>query len=79
MGKQFIAVLLVSVSLSTGIGFAMGSATSPEPADAAASSQVVKQLKQINSKLGAQQQSPGSVRGLLTIICDYTASISCTP
>jgi hypothetical protein len=39
----------------------------------------VDQLKAINSKLGRKQQSQGSVRGLLTIICDYTASIDCSP
>jgi hypothetical protein len=33
----------------------------------------------MNSKLGRTQTSKGSVRGLLTIICDYTASISCKP
>jgi hypothetical protein len=80
--KQLVAVVVVVAALSAGIGYGLGSATSPEDADAASASQnsaIVDQLRAINSKLGRKQQSQGSVRGLLTIICDYTASIDCSP
>jgi peptidoglycan hydrolase CwlO-like protein len=33
----------------------------------------------LNSKTGDTQTAEGSVRGLLTIICDYTAPINCKP
>ena len=82
MRKQLVTVVVVVAALSASIGYGLGSATSPEPADAASASQtsaIVDQLKAINSKLGRTQTSKGSVRGLLTIICDYTASISCKP
>jgi hypothetical protein len=82
MGRQLIAVILVVAALSASIGYGLGSATSPQAADAASASQnsaIVDQLKRINSKLGRTQTSKGSVRGLLTIICDYTADIDCKP
>jgi hypothetical protein len=82
MKRQLIAVIVVVAALSASIGYGLGSAASPQAADAASASQstaIVDQLKRINSKLGSTQTSKGSVRGLLTIICDYTASISCTP
>ena len=84
MRKQLIIVVVVVAALSASIGYGLGSATSPEAADAASAtasqnSAIVDQLKAINSKLGRTQTSKGSVRGLLTIICDYTASISCKP
>jgi hypothetical protein len=82
MMKQLVALVLVVAALSASIGYGLGSATSPEAADAASASQnsaIVDQLKAINSKLGRKQTSQGSVRGLLTIICDYTASIDCSP
>lgn len=82
MRKQLVTVAVVVAALSASIGYGLGSATSPEPADAASASQtsaIVDQLKAINSKLGKTQTSKGSMRGLLSIICDYTASIDCTP
>jgi type II secretory pathway pseudopilin PulG len=82
MRRQLIAVIVVVAALSASIGYGLGSATSPQAADAASASQntaIVDQLKAINSKLGRTQTSKGSVRGLLSIICDYTASIDCTP
>ena len=82
MRKQLVTVVVVVAALSASIGYGLGSATSPEPADAASASQtsaIVDQLKAINSKLGKTQTSRGSMRGLLSIICDYTASIDCTP
>ena len=82
MRRQLIAVIVVVAALSASIGYALGSATSPQAADAASASQssaIVTQLKAINSKLGKTQTTKGSVRGLLSIICDYTASIDCTP
>ena len=82
MRKQLVTVVVVVAALSASIGYGLGSATSPEPADAASASQtsaIVDQLKAINSKLGKTQTSKGSMRGLLSIICDYTASIDCTP
>jgi hypothetical protein len=82
MKKQLITVVVVVAALSASIGYGLGSATSPQAADAASASQssaIVDQLKAINSKLGRSQTSKGSVRGLLTIICDYTASVSCSP
>jgi hypothetical protein len=90
MTRQLLAVVFISVVLSTAIGFALGSATSPEAANAtnAATPQqeMVRQLKRLNvqmaalnSKTGDTQTSEGSVRALLTIICDYTAPINCKP
>lgn len=82
MRKQLVTLVVVVAALSASIGYGLGSATSPQTADAASASQstaIVDQLKAINSKLGRTQTSKGSVRGLLTIICDYTASISCKP
>jgi hypothetical protein len=82
MMKQLVAFVVVVAALSASIGYGLGAATSPEAADAASASQnsaIVDQLQAINSKLGRKQQSQGSVRGLLTIICDYTASIDCSP
>jgi hypothetical protein len=82
MRKRLIAVVVVVAALSASIGYGLGSAASPQAADAASASQstaIVTQLKAINSKLGRTQTSKGSVRGLLTIICDYTADIDCKP
>jgi hypothetical protein len=82
MRKQLIVVVVLVAALSASIGYGLGAATSPPAANAASASQsseVVDQLRAINAKLGRRQTSRGSVRGLLTIICDYTASISCTP
>jgi peptidoglycan hydrolase CwlO-like protein len=86
MAKQLIALVLIAVLVSTATGFALGTASNPQRAGAATSSEVVTQLKRLNNKvktlnvqIGEQQQSRGSVRGLLTIICDYTASIDCKP
>ena len=90
MTRQLLAVVFITVFLSTAIGFTFGWAASPENANAtnAATGQteVVKQLKKLNaqmaslnSKTGDTQQAAGSVRGLLTIICDYTAPINCKP
>ncbi len=36
-------------------------------------------LDKLNAQVGNTQTAQGSVGGLLTIICDYTASISCKP
>jgi hypothetical protein len=82
MRKQLVVVVVLVAALSASIGYGLGTATSPPAADAASASQsseVVDQLRAINAKLGRRQTSRGSVRGLLTIICDYTASISCSP
>jgi hypothetical protein len=92
--RQLLAVVLVAVVLSTAIGFTLGWASSPESANAATgNAEVIKQLKRLNvqvntlntrmntlnSRIGDTQTSDGSVRGLLTIICDYTAPINCKP
>ena len=37
------------------------------------------QMAALNNKTGDTQTSEGSVRALLTIICDYTAPINCKP
>ena len=87
MTRQLLAVVFITVVLSTAIGFALGWATSPEAATAATPQQeMVRQLKRLNvqmaalnSKTGDTQTAEGSVRGLLTIICDYTAPINCKP
>lgn len=88
MTRQVLAVFFITVVLSTAIGFTIGWATSPENANAATGQQaeVIRQLKRLNvqvaalnSKTGNTQVSEGSVRGLLTIICDYTAPINCKP
>jgi hypothetical protein len=92
--RQLLAVVLVAVVLSTAIGFSLGWASSPESANAATgNAEVIKQLKRLNvqvntlnmkmttlnSRIGDTQTAEGSVRGLLTIICDYTAPINCKP
>jgi peptidoglycan hydrolase CwlO-like protein len=92
--RQLLAVVFVAVVLSTAIGFTLGSASSPESANAATgNAEVIKQLKRLNvqvntlntkmntlnSRIGDTQTADGSVRGLLTIICDYTAPINCKP
>jgi hypothetical protein len=87
MTRQLLAVVVVSVVLSTVIGFVLGWVASPQNANAATgNAEVVRQLKRLNvqmgslnSKTGDTQQSEGSVRALLTIICDYTAPINCKP
>jgi hypothetical protein len=82
-----LAAVVLTAILSTVIGFALGSATSPEAANAATpQTEMVRQLKRLNvqmaalnNKTGDTQTSEGSVRALLTIICDYTAPINCKP
>lgn len=87
MTRQMLAAVLVAVVLSTVIGFTLGWVSSPENANAATpQTEMVRQLKRLNvqmaalnSKTGDTQTSEGSVRALLTIICDYTAPINCKP
>lgn len=94
MTRQLLAVVFITVVLSTAIGFTIGWAASPDNANAATPQQeMVRQLKRLNvqmtalnnktaalnAKTGDTQVSEGSVRGLLTIICDYTAPINCKP
>lgn len=87
MTRQMLTAVVVAVVLSTMIGFALGWASSPEDANAATpQTEMVRQLKRLNvqmaalnSKTGDTQTSEGSVRALLTIICDYTAPINCKP
>jgi hypothetical protein len=94
MTRQILAIVVITVVLSTAIGFTIGWATSPEKADAATGqAEVIRQLRRLNTqmtalnnktaalnaKTGDTQVSEGSVRGLLTIICDYTAPINCKP
>jgi hypothetical protein len=87
MTRQMLATVLVAVVLSTVIGFTLGWLSSPQNANAATpQTEMVRQLKRLNvqmaalnSKTGDTQTSEGSVRGLLTIICDYTAPINCKP
>jgi hypothetical protein len=84
-----LTAVLVAVFLSTVIGFTLGWVSSPENANANATTgqtEVVRQLKRLNAqmaalntKTGETQTSEGSVRALLTIICDYTAPINCKP
>jgi hypothetical protein len=85
--RQLLAVFFMAVVLSTAIGFTLGWAASPESANAATGqAEVIRQMKRLNvqmaalnSKTGDTQTSAGSVRALLTIICDYTAPINCKP
>jgi hypothetical protein len=90
MTRQLLAVVFITVFLSTAIGFTIGWAASPESANATNAAtpqqQMVQQLKRLNvqmaalnAKTGDTQTAEGSVRGLLTIICDYTAPINCKP
>lgn len=79
MARQLLLAVIVSVVVSTSIGFALGAASSPQNAGAASTNDVVTELQKLNSKIGKRQGSKGSVRGLLTIICNYTASIDCGP
>jgi hypothetical protein len=86
--KQLLVVVVVAVVLSTAIGFTLGWVSNPQSANAGTTgnAEVVRQLKKLNvqmgslnSKTGDTQTTDGSVRGLLTIICDYTAPINCKP
>lgn len=89
MTRQLLVVVLITVFLSTAIGFTIGWAANPESAKGASATpqqEMVKQLKKLNSqvaalneKTGDTQTAFGSVRGLLTIICDYTAPVNCKP
>ena len=87
MSRQLLAVVIVAVLAGSAFGFALAEASNPPSADAASTNtQLVTELKKVNAKLatlnrqtGTSQTAEGSVRGLLTIICDYTASISCKP
>jgi hypothetical protein len=88
MTRQMLTAVVLAAVLSTVIGFALGwAAASPEDANAATpQTEMVRQLKRLNvqmaalnSKTGDTQTSEGSVRALLTIICDYTAPINCKP
>ena len=87
MTKQLLIVLAIAVALSTAIGFTIGWFASPESANAATGqAEVIRQLKRLNVQMGAlnaktgnTQTEEGTVRGLLTIICDYTAPINCKP
>jgi hypothetical protein len=88
VSRQRLALVLVTVLVSAVIGFALGWAASPDSANAAATgnAEVVKQLKKLNMQMrmlnartGDTQTTQGTVRGLLTIICDYTAPIDCKP
>jgi hypothetical protein len=87
MTKQLLITAVVAVILSTAIGFTIGWFTSTDSANAATGqAEVIRQLKRLNTqmialnaKTGDTQQAQGSVRGLLTIICDYTAPINCKP
>jgi hypothetical protein len=86
MTKQLLVVVVVAVVLSTVIGFTLGWVSNPQSPNAATNADVVRQLKKLNRQMGAlytktgdTQTSEGSVRGLLTIICDYTAPINCKP
>jgi hypothetical protein len=87
MTRQTLTAVVVAAVLSTVIGFALGWAASPEAANAATpQTEMVRQLKRLNvqmaalnNKTGDTQTSEGSVRALLTIICDYTAPINCKP
>ena len=89
MTRQMLTAVLVAVFLSTVIGFSftLGWLSSPDNANAATpQTEMVRQLKRLNvqmaalnSKTGDTQTSEGSVRALLTIICDYTAPINCKP
>jgi hypothetical protein len=87
MTRQLLAVVFITAVLSTVIGFTIGWAASPENANAATGqAEVIRQLKRLNVQMGAlnaktgnTQTEEGTVRGLLTIICDYTAPINCKP
>jgi hypothetical protein len=87
MNRQTLTAVVLAAILSTVIGFALGWAASPEAANAATpQTEMVRQLKRLNvqmaalnNKTGDTQTSEGSVRALLTIICDYTAPINCKP
>jgi hypothetical protein len=87
MSRQLLTVVIVAVLAGSAFGFALAEASNPPSADAATTnSQIVTELKKVNAKLatlnrqtGTTQTAEGSVRGLLTIICDYTASIDCSP
>ena len=95
MSNKAVAAALIAASLGGGVGYGLGSAASPQPADAASgNTDVVRQLKKldtdltgqlrqtngqmkaVNEKLGTPADK-GTVRWLLTTICNYTASIDC--
>lgn len=94
MSKQVAGVLVIAVLVGAVLGASFaGRSDSANAGPMATTSDVVTQLKRLNtrvasvdsqlktlnSRIGDTQTSQGSVRSLLTIICDYTASISCKP
>jgi hypothetical protein len=90
MTRQLFVIVFITVVLSTAIGFTAGRVASPESANATTAAtpqqEMVRLLKRLNTqmaalnaKTGHTQTSEGSVRALLTIICDYTAPIDCKP
>ena len=87
----FIAVFL-STAIGFTIGWAASPENANATNAATGQAEVIKQLKRLNVQMGAlnsqmgalnsktgDQTATGSVRGLLTIICDYTAPINCKP
>ena len=86
MSRQLLAVVVIAVFLSTAIGFTLGWLSSPQSANAGTNStaDVVRQLKRLNTQVATLntrigETADGTVRGLLTIICDYTAPVNCKP
>jgi hypothetical protein len=88
----FITVVLSTVIGFT-LGWAAGPENANATTAATPGQETVRQLKRVNAHLGAlnvklaalntktgdTQTQEGSVRALLTIICDYTAPINCKP
>jgi hypothetical protein len=88
MVRQSVTVLAASAALSAGIGFTLGQASAPEPAEAQASNRaVVRELQRMNRSLTAIRGSLDGVAGgkdarqLLQQIClnsaDATSGSRC--
>ena len=89
----FFITVVLSTAIGFTIGWASSPENANASNAATGQAEVIRQLKRLNTqmtalnnktaalnaKTGDTQTSEGSVRALLTIICDYTAPINCKP
>jgi peptidoglycan hydrolase CwlO-like protein len=88
-----IVAVVLSTAIGFTLGWAASPESANASTAATPQQETVRQLKKVNAHLGAlnvklaalntktgdTQTQEGSVRALLTIICDYTAPINCKP
>jgi hypothetical protein len=88
-----VVAVVLSTVIGFALGWAASPENANATTTATPQQETVRQLKKVNAHLGAlnvklaalntktgdTQTAEGSVRALLTIICDYTAPINCKP